>query len=60
MKNLKEMTTAYTKHSQGTSQKKKFSMAWNNYRIVLRNLGKYPNWTLGMTVAKLRIIKSLF
>ena len=60
MKNLKEITTAYTKHSGGVSYKRRFSMAWNNYKIVWKNFGTYPNWLLGMSIAKLRIIKSLF
>jgi len=59
-KNLEEITTAYTRHSQGTSQKMKIAMAWNNLVIVWKNVGKYPNWFLGMIVAKLRIIKNLF
>ena len=60
MKNLKEITTSYTQHSQGISQQKKFSIAWNHYLIVLRNFGKYPNWFSAMFWAKLRMLKSLF
>ncbi len=60
MKNLKEITTSYTKHSGGISYKKKLNMAWNHFKIVFRNFGKYPNWFLAMFWAKLRIIKNLF
>lgn len=60
MKNLKEITTVYTKHSGGISYKRKFAMAWNNYKIVLKNFGKYPNWFLAILVSKLRILKNLF
>lgn len=60
MKNLKEITTAYTRHSGGISYKRKLAMAWNNYKIVLKNFGKYPNWFIGIIFAKLRILKNLF
>ncbi len=60
MKNLKEITTAYTRHSGGISYERKISMAWNNYKIVFKNFGKYPNWLSGIIVAKLRILKNLF
>ncbi len=59
MKNLKEITTAYTKHSQGTSQKRKIAMAWNHFTIVLKSFNKYPNWLKAIFWAKLRILKSL-
>ena len=59
-KNLKEITTAYTRHSGGTSYQRKIAMAWNHYTIVLKNFGKYPNWLAAMTWAKLRLLKSLF
>jgi glycosyltransferase involved in cell wall biosynthesis len=59
-KNLKETTTAYTRHSEGTSQKRKFGMAWNHFKIVLKKFGKYPNWLLAITWALFRIVKSLF
>jgi glycosyltransferase involved in cell wall biosynthesis len=60
MENLKEITTAYTKHSQGTSQKRKLEMAWNHFKIAFRNFGKYPNWFWAIFIAKLRILKNLF
>jgi len=60
MKNLKETTTTYTKHSQGTSHKKRITMAWNHLMIVLKNFGKYPNWFIAVIFAKLRILKNLF
>ena len=60
MKNLKEITTAYTKHSGGTSQKMKLAMAWNHLMIVLKNFGKYPNWFSALIYAKLRVLKNLF
>jgi glycosyltransferase involved in cell wall biosynthesis len=59
-KNLTESTTFYTRHSQGTSQKRKIAMAWNHFKIVLKNLGQYPNWLPAIIWAKLRLIKSLF
>ncbi len=59
-KNLKEMTTAYTKHSGGVSHKRKLEMAWNHYKIVLKNYGKYPNWSSALIFAKLRWLKNLF
>lgn len=60
MKNLKEITTSYTRHSQGTSQKRKFAMAWNHFKIVFKNFGKYPNWFQAIFFAKIRILKSFF
>ncbi len=60
MKNLKEITTSYTRHSQGFSQQRKRAMAWNHFAIVLKNFGKYPNWFMAIILAKLRIFKSLF
>ena len=60
MKNLSEITTSYTQHSQGISQQKKISIAWNHFKIVLKNFGKYPNWFTAIIWAKLRIIKNLF
>lgn len=60
LKNLPEITTAYTRHTDGTSQKRKIEMAWNHFKIVLKNFGKYPNWFWALAWAKLRIIKSLF
>jgi len=59
-KNLKECTTAYTRHSNATSQKRKITMAWTHFKIVIRNFGKYPNWLPALFWAKLRLIKSLF
>jgi glycosyltransferase involved in cell wall biosynthesis len=59
-KNLKENTTAYTKHSEGISHKKRLAMSWNHFKIVLKNFGKYPNWFYAIIFAKLRIIKNLF
>ena len=59
-KNLKEITTVYTKHSGGISHKRKIAMAWNHNKIVWKNLGKYPNWFVAKFWAKLRILKSLF
>ena len=58
-KNLAEITTAYTRHSEGTSRQRKVAMAWNHYKIVFKNFGQYPNWLLAMAWAKLRLIKSL-
>jgi hypothetical protein len=60
MKNLKEITTAYTKHREGFSQQRKQSMAWNHFKIVLKNFGKYPNWFRAIFWAKIRILKNLF
>ena len=60
MKNLNEVTTAYTRHSEGISRKKKLAMAWNHLKIVFKNFGKYPNWFWAVFFAKLRIIKNLF
>lgn len=59
MKNLSDITTSYTKHSQGTSQILKRSMAWNHLLIALRNIGKYPNWIFAVFVAILRLIKNI-
>ncbi|MFA6226872.1 MAG: glycosyltransferase family 2 protein [Candidatus Paceibacterota bacterium] len=59
MKNLKDITTSYTKHSQSFSQERKIDMAWNHLTIVLKNFGKYPNWFTAMFWAKLRLLKSL-
>jgi glycosyltransferase involved in cell wall biosynthesis len=59
MKNLSEVTTAYTKHSGGTSHQRKISMAWNHYKIVFKNFGQYPNWLSAIIWAKLRLLKSL-
>ncbi len=59
-KNLKEITTSYTRHSQGISQKRKLTMAWNHYKIVWKNFGKYPNWFWAIAYAKIRILKNLF
>ncbi len=59
-KNLREITTSYTKHSGGISHKRKLSMAWNHYKIILENFGKYPNWLNAIIWAKLRILKNLF
>lgn len=56
MKNLAEITTAYTRHSQGISQQKKVMMAWNHLKIVLKNFGQYPNWFKALFWAKLRLI----
>ena len=58
-KNLTEITTAYTRHSQGTSHQRKIAMAWNHFKIVLKNIGKYPNWFSSIIWAKLRLLKSL-
>lgn len=60
MKNLNEVTTAYTRHLQSYSHQRKLAMAWNHYQIVLKNFGRYPNWVKAMIWAKLRLIKSLF
>ncbi len=60
MKNLSEITTSYTKHSQGTSYTRKLSMAWNHFVIVFKNFGKYPNWFSAILWAKLRFLKNLF
>lgn len=60
MKNLSEVTTSYTKHSQGTSHQRKIAMAWNHLCIIWKNFSKYPNWFTAMVWAKLRLIKSLF
>ena len=60
MKNLNEISTAYTRHSGGTSHQKKISMAWNHFMIILKNFGKYPNWIQAIILAKLRILKALF
>lgn len=59
-KNLPEITTAYTRHSGGTSQRRKVAMAWNHLKIVLKNFGKYPHWFSAILWAKLRFIKSIF
>ena len=60
VKNLAEITTAYTRHSGGTSHTRKITMAWNHYTIVLKNIGKYPHWLSAITWAKLRLLKNLF
>ncbi len=60
LKNLNEVTTAYTRHSGSISQKRKKLMSWVHYKIVLKNFGKYPNWLGAMIWAKLRLAKSLF
>jgi len=60
MKNLEEITTSYTRHSQGISKKRKLAMAWNHFVIVLKNFGKYPDWFLAIIFSQLRIIKNLF
>ena len=59
MKNLAEITTAYTRHSGSISQKRKVIMAWNHYKIILKNFGQYPGWFTAILWAKLRLIKSL-
>ena len=59
LKNLAEITTAYTKHSGGTSYQRRLTMAWNHYKIVWKNFGKYPNWLIAIIWAKLRLLKSL-
>jgi glycosyltransferase involved in cell wall biosynthesis len=59
MKNLKEITTAYTKHLEGISYKRKLTMAWNHFKIVFINFGKYPNWFWAVFFAKLRVLKNL-
>ncbi len=59
-KNLKEITTAYTRHSGGISHKRKMAMAWNHYKIVWRNFGKYPKWLIAEFWAELRLLKNLF
>ena len=59
MKNLEEITTSYTRHSQGFSHQRKISMAWNHLIIIWRNFGKYPRWFRAMAWAKLRFLKSL-
>ena len=59
-KNLKEITTSYTKHSDGISHRRKLQMAWNHFKVIFRNFGKYPNWFWAIAGAKLRIIKNLF
>ncbi len=60
MKNLKEITTSYTRHSDGISQKRSLSMAWNHLNIVVENFGKYPNSSVAFIVANLRVLKNLF
>ncbi len=60
MRNLKETTTAYTKHSDGISHKRKLMMSWNHFKIVWKNFGKYPSWFLAIFFSKLRILKNLF
>lgn len=59
-KNLPEVTTAYTRHLEGTSHKKKITMAGNHFKIVLKSFGKYPNWLCSIIWAKFRLLKSLF
>jgi len=59
-KNLKEITTAYTRHISGTSHTRKISMAGNHLMIVLKNFHKYPRWFQAMCWAKFRLLKSLF
>ena len=59
-KNLKETTTLYVRHSGGISYKRKLAMAYNHYKIVLKNFGKYPNWFIATLWAKLRVLKNLF
>ena len=59
LKNLKEITTSYTRHLKGTSYTRKLTMAWNHFVIVFKNLGKYPNWVHAIFWAKLRILKNL-
>lgn len=58
-KNLPEVTTAYTRHSEGTSHKRKIAMSWNHLMIVIKNIDKYPNWLKAIIWAKLRLLKSL-
>lgn len=60
MKNLREITTSYTKHLDGFSQKRKISMAWNHIVIISKYFGKYPNWLVAMFWAKIRLFKNLF
>jgi len=60
IKNLPEVTTAYTRHSAGISQQRKMTMAWNHLKIVLKNFNQYPNWVKAILWAKLRLIKSIF
>ncbi len=60
MKNLVKITTAYTRHSGSISQKRKVIMAWNHYKIIIRNFGRYPGWFSAIIWAKLRLIKSFF
>ncbi len=60
MKNLAEITTAYTRHSGSVSQKRKVIMAWNHYKIILKNFGQYPSWFTAILWAKLRLLKSFF
>jgi glycosyltransferase involved in cell wall biosynthesis len=59
IKNLPEITTAYTRHSGGISHQRKLTMAWNHFRVVLKNFSKYPNWFTAIIWAKLRLLKSL-
>ncbi len=59
-RNLQENTVAYTKHSGGFSHQRKVAMAWNHYKIILKNFGKYPNWFGAIIWAKLRLLKALF
>lgn len=58
--NLKESTLAYTIHSGGISKKRKLLIAWNHFKIVYKNFGKYPNWFIAVIYAKLRLLKNLF
>lgn len=60
MKNLEEITTAYTRHTGGYSHQRKVAMAWNHFKIILRNFGQYPHSFSALIQAKLRLIKSLF
>lgn len=59
-KNLPEITTAYTRHINSYSYKRKIVMAWNHLMIILKSFGDYPNWLKAIIWAKLRLIKSLF
>ncbi len=59
-KNLSEITTTYTKHTDGYSHQRKITMAWNHLKIVWKNFNKYPNWTTAIVWAGLRLAKSLF
>ncbi len=58
-KNLREITTSYTRHSGGISHERKLAMAHCHLKVILRNFGIYPNWLSAFFFGILRFIKNL-